>query len=58
MATTSAASLLGQYEPTQGPTGTTDKLVTDKDTFLKLLVAQLTHQDPLNPVANRLGMPF
>jgi flagellar hook assembly protein FlgD len=26
-----------------------DKLGADKSTFLKLLVAQLKHQDPLNP---------
>lgn len=47
-------SILGQYEKnvtsTQSPT---NKVATDKDTFLKLLVAQLTHQDPLNPVEDK-----
>lgn len=47
-------SILGQYEKnvasTQSPT---NKVATDKDTFLKLLVAQLQHQDPLNPVEDK-----
>ena len=33
--------------------GNTDRLATDKNTFLKLLVAQLTHQDPLNPTEDK-----
>ena len=31
----------------------TDRLASDKNTFLKLLVAQLTHQDPLNPTEDK-----
>lgn len=31
----------------------TDRLASDKHTFLKLLVAQLTHQDPLNPTDDK-----
>lgn len=41
------SSLLGQYEQAQS---TQKKSTTDKDTFLTLLITQLTHQDPLNPV--------
>ena len=33
--------------------GTTDRVAADKGTFLKLLVAQLTHQDPLNPAEDK-----
>ena len=31
----------------------TDRLASDKHTFLKLLVAQLTNQDPLNPTEDK-----
>jgi len=31
----------------------TDRLASDKQTFLKLLVVQLTHQDPLNPTEDK-----
>lgn len=41
------SGVLGQYEQAQG---TEKKSMTDKDTFLTLLITQLTHQDPLNPV--------
>lgn len=34
-------------------TGKTDRLASDKHTFLKLLVAQLTNQDPLNPTEDK-----
>lgn len=33
--------------------GGTDRLASDKHTFLKLLVAQLTNQDPLNPTEDK-----
>lgn len=46
---TTTSSILGQYENTLSQQAGTDRVATDKDTFLKLLVAQLTHQDPLNP---------
>ena len=47
------SSILGQYEANKASSGTTDRVATDKDTFLKLLVAQLTHQDPLNPTEDK-----
>ena len=33
-----------------GATGSSESEILGKDQFLKLLVAQLTHQDPLNPM--------
>ncbi len=46
-------SLFGQYEANLKAQTNTDRVATDKNTFLKLLVAQLTHQDPLNPVEDK-----
>ena len=46
---TAANSLLGGYEASKASSSTTSSNKTDKDMFLTLLVAQLTHQDPLNP---------
>lgn len=43
----SVSGILGQAENSTATT--TNKTGEDKDMFLKLLVAQLTHQDPLNP---------
>ena len=46
-------SILGQYEAKLNEQANTDRIATDKNTFLKLLVAQLTNQDPLNPVEDK-----
>ena len=47
-------SILGQYEKNvESAKSPTNRVTTDKDTFLKLLVAQLQHQDPLNPVEDK-----
>ena len=41
-----------EREFNQGAKGN-DRLAADKETFLKLLVAQLTHQDPLDPTEDK-----
>jgi flagellar basal-body rod modification protein FlgD len=46
-------NIIGQYEQNLRAQNSTDRIATDKDTFLKLLVAQLTHQDPLNPAEDK-----
>lgn len=51
MVTTS--SILESLSATATSSTTTDRLATDKNTFLTLLVAQLTHQDPLNPTEDK-----
>ena len=54
MATTSAASnILGKAETDFTKAAGVDRVTADKNTFLKLLVAQLTHQDPLNPTEDK-----
>ncbi len=53
MSTALTNSLLGSYETSKAAGANGDRLATDKDTFLKLLIAQLTHQDPLNPVEDK-----
>ncbi|MDR2162226.1 MAG: flagellar hook assembly protein FlgD [Desulfovibrio sp.] len=52
MSLTASSSLLGQYESGLAAQATSGA-VEDKDMFLKLLIAQLTHQDPLNPVEDK-----
>ncbi|MDR2892502.1 MAG: hypothetical protein LBV80_05390 [Deltaproteobacteria bacterium] len=46
------SSILGQAEA-QAAASKTSKTAEDKDMFLKLLVTQLTHQDPLNPAEDK-----
>lgn len=55
MASTTTSILSGNsvYASTGTESSTTDRLASDKNTFLKLLVAQLTHQDPLNPTDDK-----
>lgn len=49
-----AENILGSAEREfNGGTQGNDRLAADKETFLKLLVAQLTHQDPLNPTEDK-----
>lgn len=49
-----STDILGQYEASlKAATGGSDRIATDKNTFLKLLIAQLTNQDPLNPAEDK-----
>ncbi len=46
--------ILGSYEKSvAAATSGTSRTASDKDMFLKLLVAQLSHQDPLNPAEDK-----
>jgi flagellar basal-body rod modification protein FlgD len=46
---TTTTSVLDNLTSSYTSTSGTDRLAANKNTFLTLLVAQLTHQDPLNP---------
>jgi flagellar basal-body rod modification protein FlgD len=48
--TASASTPSAVTAPTDGATAQTDPQVTGKDMFLKLLVAQLKYQNPMEPV--------
>ena len=50
---TAHSHIIGQHEAIRAAQAVPDRISTDKNTFLKLLVAQLTHQDPLNPVEDK-----
>jgi len=45
----SPSASLHPTAPTASTTASADRTKMDKDTFLKLLVAQLKYQDPMNP---------
>lgn len=45
-----AAPVIGPATPTQSTTARKANDAMGKDEFLKLLVAQMKHQDPLNPM--------
>ena len=54
MSQATSSALMGEYERVQASaTSNASKSMTDKDTFLKLLVAQMTNQDPLNPMDDK-----
>ncbi|MHC1700632.1 MAG: flagellar hook assembly protein FlgD [Humidesulfovibrio sp.] len=53
MSVVSNSGILGQYEAQLAASVTTHKTNMDQNDFLKLLVAQLEHQDPLNPMDDK-----
>lgn len=53
MSVVSNSGILGQYEASQTAAATTHKTSMDQNDFLKILVAQLNHQDPLDPMDDK-----
>ncbi|OGR38972.1 MAG: hypothetical protein A2051_03395 [Desulfovibrionales bacterium GWA2_65_9] len=54
MSVVSNSGILGQYEASKTNATTTEhKTNLDQNDFLKLLVAQLEHQDPMNPMDDK-----
>jgi flagellar basal-body rod modification protein FlgD len=49
MSTSALSALTGSGTTSAGSSSATDSTTMGKDAFLKLLVTQLQHQDPLNP---------
>jgi flagellar basal-body rod modification protein FlgD len=54
MSVVANTGILGQYDNTATANTTTkSKATLDQDAYLKLLVAQLEHQDPMNPMDDK-----
>lgn len=53
MSVVANTGILGQYDTTSTKSTTKSKATMDQDAYLKLLVAQLEHQDPLNPMDDK-----
>lgn len=53
MSVVANTGILGQYDTTKAAGTTKSKATMDQDAYLKLLVAQLQHQDPMNPMDDK-----
>lgn len=53
MSVVANSGILGQYEAQKASTTAAHKTNMDQNDFLKILVAQLNHQDPLNPMDDK-----